>query len=407
MAVDRDRWMLDAKPLQMVYQGLELRSSLTHFTLVFPTSREPRPLTTIPGIPNLLTFRVMNMDPLCYNDDISLLLLNSKKLEALHMHWNPRMRLEAECSAHLNSYFHRCVSAGYMFAALREVRMQNFYGPNQGQLYAVLPQSTIVRTHFLDMFGAGPSAQSNVFVNTSWASIPPILKFNWKIHRCNEMSMQHTRMLRGFKGVEELYFPSKTVGLGNPNTSMVIDNYGTPSSAASTSTASSAVSLENPVIFPGSDLITLGNEYLDAVCKNHGPTLKKCLFVNAFGYTSSQIAELAKACPDLEQFGVALKAGGEDPFRILIYHLPKLRALRILDNEFLAETISSHADGISRLCEAVRGYLNDAQGSTMRWLGFGKHVFHVSGGAHGHVLSAASWEDVQQEEIWGMDNLEL
>lgn len=77
----------------------------------------------------LRKFKATDIDPLCYPDDISMLLLGSKKLEDLRLHFSPRMRREAECSLNLDTFFGRCLRAGYSIP-LKHLGMQNFYGPN-------------------------------------------------------------------------------------------------------------------------------------------------------------------------------------------------------------------------------------------------------------------------------------
>ena len=89
-------WELDTKPLNTVYQGLMHKPWLISLTLRCQTKRTLRPTTIIPPLPNLKTLIVYDIDPLCYPDDISLLLLSAKKLENLKLHYNPRMRDMAE-----------------------------------------------------------------------------------------------------------------------------------------------------------------------------------------------------------------------------------------------------------------------------------------------------------------------
>lgn len=122
-------WQLDFKPLKTLYQGLQLSSTLTSLTLKFPSTRDPRPSVIIPPIANLRKLKASDIDPLCYPDDISMLLLGSKKLEDLRMHFSPRMRREAECSLQLDTYFGRCLRADYQIP-LKHLAIQNFFGPN-------------------------------------------------------------------------------------------------------------------------------------------------------------------------------------------------------------------------------------------------------------------------------------
>lgn len=70
----------NTKALETVCQGLAQLQNLQSLTLRFPSSRHPRPTTIIPPMPNLRILKVTDIDPLCYPDDISLLLYGSKKV---------------------------------------------------------------------------------------------------------------------------------------------------------------------------------------------------------------------------------------------------------------------------------------------------------------------------------------
>lgn len=106
-------WELDCKPLKTLYTGLASHNTLTSLTLKFPSARIPRPSVLIPPMANLRAFKATDIDPMCYPDDISLLLLHSKKIEDLRLHFSPRMRREAEGTMTLTQYFGRCYKAGY------------------------------------------------------------------------------------------------------------------------------------------------------------------------------------------------------------------------------------------------------------------------------------------------------
>lgn len=122
-------WQLDGKPLKTLYQGLAAHRTLTSLSIKFPSGREPRPSVMIPPMMNLRKFKATDIDPLCYPDDISMLLFGSKKLEDLRLHFSPRMRREAECSLSLDTYFGRCLRGNYSIK-LKHLGMQNFYGPH-------------------------------------------------------------------------------------------------------------------------------------------------------------------------------------------------------------------------------------------------------------------------------------
>lgn len=104
-------WELDCKPLKTLYLGLSTNHTLTNLSINFPSSRVPRPSVLLMPIPNLRVFKASGIDPLCYPDDFDLLLLGSKKLEDVRLHFSPRMRREADPTLNLETYFGRCDKA--------------------------------------------------------------------------------------------------------------------------------------------------------------------------------------------------------------------------------------------------------------------------------------------------------
>ena len=169
--LQRFSWELDSKPLKTVYQGLAGHSTLTSLTIRFPSSRLPRPSCMIPPLPNLRAFMAMDIDPLCYPDDISVMLLGSKKLEDLRLHFSPRMRREAESSLSLETYFGRCYSANYKLP-IKHFGMQNFYGPNTRIMESLVEEAVCLSLVFLDTFGGAGAPGRNIFVDDTWKNIP-------------------------------------------------------------------------------------------------------------------------------------------------------------------------------------------------------------------------------------------
>ena len=106
--------------MKTVYQGIASRSSLATLKIHFPSSRIPRPSIVIPGIPSLKYLHLANLDPLCYNDDVSVLIAEAENLETLKLHWSPRMRQEREPSINMSTYF------GRIAASPRKLNLENF-----------------------------------------------------------------------------------------------------------------------------------------------------------------------------------------------------------------------------------------------------------------------------------------
>ena len=116
--------------LPTVWLGLAQRPNLTSLSVRAPSGRAPRPSLLVPPFPSLRSLTIKNIDPLCYPDNISLLLQGSKNLEHLKMHWSPRMREAREPSVNLHTYFGRVIAAQERMA-LKSIAFQNLYAFNE------------------------------------------------------------------------------------------------------------------------------------------------------------------------------------------------------------------------------------------------------------------------------------
>ena len=318
------------------------------------------------------------------------------------------MRLEAEGSSSLSTYFGRCIQAGYRLD-IRVLGLQNFYGPNHRQLAQALTQESMVDTHFLDMFGGAYGPRTNVFVDDTWKTIPEVLNFKWKVHRSNEFAMQHTRILRGFTGLEELYLVS--------NNLEAVDAVSDAQEAALPEPHTTSSAAQRPGVLPGPDLVNLGNEYLDAITTSHGATLRKLLLFDKFLLGTEHLATIVRCCPNLEQFGMAIGPGGSRMFGYLMPFLPKLQVLRVLDNEWVRKQVERPGRPFSELCAKVGRDMYVKGQKELRWLGMGPRIIRVAA-AREFVLEdgtmewrrdflPATLDDVRHLEVWSMDSLEL
>ena len=329
---------------------------------------------TMPPMPNLRVFKVFDLDPLCHNDDISLLLLKSRKLEELYMHWNPRMRLEAEACAGMITYFGKCVQAGYKMK-LRKLTVQNYYGPSDDNFLQATDAAQLTEGHFFDNFGGAKGAQTNAFVDATWYQDQQYKKegLHWKIHRTNDLAMYHVEMLRSFTGMEECYL----VGVN------LTDDEGpglqTPA--------------KSPSWLPGADMTNLGNEYLDALCRNHGKSLEKLLLSNRFLMNNKQVAELTRHCPNLIQLGLAL---AEDVHWTTL-DIPKVTTLRILETDFMPAP-EEHVIMARQLHEGTQGRL--------RVLGIGQYFYEIRKSEDDTTdVFEINYDDIKHLEVFGMDCL--
>ncbi|KAI4744812.1 hypothetical protein E4T50_04802 [Aureobasidium sp. EXF-12298] len=403
-------WDLDSKPTKSIYQGLAARPTLTSLTLRFPQVRSPRPIVVIPPMPNLRRLRVSDIDPLCYPDDISGLIFHAKQLEDLRIHWNPRMRKEAEPSINLRTIFGPCLEAKYKLR-VKHIGLQNFYGPNTGDLAEIFDPGCVESADFLEVFGGTYGRPTTIWVDETWRNTPgPEYFEGYKRHRVSETAMEHAKILSQFSGLEELYVVSNR--LCDRDTK---SEYQSPETAAATPATS--VTASTPTAFEEKQASSVCKAYLRALTTNHGQSLKNLLLPDQFPLSGQQIGELVSKCPNLEQVGFALDKDGGEVMTLLAPFFLKLRAVRILANANSAKILTDPE--LTGLIDGTRTEplywkcLND----NVRYCGIGDVVIKLDKAiqmpdAEGNIewlnrVTLASLEDVQQFEIWSLDKLEL
>ncbi|KAK1812762.1 hypothetical protein LTR12_012856 [Friedmanniomyces endolithicus] len=375
-------WELDCKPLKTLYQGLATHLTLTNLTLRFPGSRVPRPSVMIPPMKSLRVFKATDIDPLCYPDDISMLLLGSPMLLDLRLHFSPRMRREAEPTLSLSTYFGRCAKANYSIPCTH-FAMQNWFGPMD-----MFSMQTCRSVTFLDTFGgigSGGNAQ-NVYVDDTWKDLPPV-------------ASQHVELLRrSDAGVTNMYF----VGAKTPKLEGAASNPTSPITPGNSPPADEEMS-------------RLGQEYLHVLTRQHGQSLRRLLLREEWPLTPDEVGDLARYMPNLEQLGLALGAESSAVLRLLAPYWPKLIAIRLLHSEVLAEHMRTVAH--EERMAGLGASLWQAGVEKLQWIGFGDAVYKV-GGVYQHIVEDGTWEwrrevtwstkvDVQHIEIWGLDNLDI
>ena len=390
-------WELDCKPLKTLYQGLSTHSTLTSLTLRFPNSKSPRPSVIIPPMANLRAFRALDIDPLCYPDDISVLLLNSKKLEDLRLHFSPRMRREAESSLRVDTYFGRCIAANYKLQ-IKHFAMQNFYGANSQGVANIVSHDTCKSITFLDMFGGVKGNSANVFLDDTWKDIPRDFKTDFRQTRTNEPATQHVQMLSNSSGMERLYF----VGSKHSKTSCspeAMDGLVTPEASP-----------------PDIDATALGKQYLYALTRHHGSSLKHLLLSDQWLLDHEDLGDLVRYCPNLEQLGLAVHQPSHlDTVRLLLPFLPKLKALRLLGSEGLMIRCNEQPAG--KELESMGIWVEKMHAPQLSWMGIGDTIFKINGTIEvpqegGTIqklrdVKETTWEDAKKVEIWGLDVLDI
>ena len=315
------RWELNFKMLPTLWHGLAQSTSLTKLTVKCPSNRYPKPITLVPPIPNLEYLHLFDIDPLCYADDISLLLLGSKKLRHLKLHWSPRIREAREPSINQASFFGRCAAAHYVIK-LKSMALHNLYTHQDNDCSNVFDLTELEDITFLNSTGGindnGPTAFMEA-PHKSWRkSADELVPTSLKNLRCDKVSKHQCQFIADISNLEKLY-------LVHPQTQERQESRSAfPRSPDSTNSPSSSQDAYN--------ILSLKDDYLEAITKSHGATIKHLLLLPQWRLTNDDIARLFRHCPNLEQLGIGVEFSSFSHMRLLVPFLPKLKVMRLLGN---------------------------------------------------------------------------
>ena len=405
-------WALNIKMLPAIWQGLAQRTTLTKLTVKFPSSRHPRPITLVPPMPNLQHLKITDIDPLCYPDDISLLLLGSKKLRHLKLHWSPRMREERELSTHESAYFGRCATARYAIP-LRTVAVQNLYTYHDISGCNLFDHTLVEEVTFLNSTGGLGDDPGNVFVDhNSWRATEQDPPTNLKVLRVDKVSHQQCGFLSMIKGLEKLYLIGPQPA-GTRRLKGTTPSGGTP---LPNSPASNASNYSSPSTTDNSNILALKDDYIEAITKNNGRTLKHLLLLPQWRLTDDDIALIVRCCPNLEQLGIGAEFSNFQHLRLLVPFLKNLTTLRILsspdDTTFVNKMREMDERGMheKRLSEETARW----NLSKLRYMELGGEdlIFEIGKRETGKagwrkVVKKKAWEEVKDVDIWALDCHEI
>ncbi|KAH7380522.1 hypothetical protein DE146DRAFT_302464 [Phaeosphaeria sp. MPI-PUGE-AT-0046c] len=370
-------WELNTKPMNTLYQGLVHRSStLTSFTLRGQTKRIPRPTTIISPMPNLKTLVVYDIDPLCYPDDISLLLLGAKNLENLKLHWSPRMRDAGEESVNLMTIFGRCAGANKQLR-LKRLGIYNLYTRFMGAGFENVIDHE--RQEEVTVFNSmGSSDPITVFVDDAWrvnnaSPIPPNLKFL----RTDDVDREQAIRFRKFSGLERLFLVSRPPkGRSKSNSSAATPT--TPSTATPGAGNGTTSAFATPT--PTESLCrNIGGEYLAVIQSNHR-TMRHLLLSDQWLISDEALYKLCQSCPNLEQLGFRCAITPLESLRQIVKLVPKLWAIRMLvrpGTEF-AETVASMDPEMHAFVMATEFWRPEYR--NVKYVGLGDKLVYKLGG---------------------------
>jgi hypothetical protein len=424
------RWELNTKPLSTLYQGLVNRSStLTSFTLRSQTKRIPRPTTIISPMPNLKTLVVYDIDPLCYPDDISLILLGAKKLENLKLHWSPRMRDAGEESVNLMTVFGRCIAAKSSLP-IKRLEVWNLYTRYMGDGFEnVMDQDCQEEITVFNSMGS--SDPMTVFLDDAWRvnntkPIPP----NLKMFRTDHTDKEQAVIFGKFTGLERLYMVSRrgkehsksNSSAATPTTSAT----STPGMANGTTSAFTTPTLNE------NQCRSVGSEYLAVIQSKHR-TMRHLLLSDHWVISDTALFKLCQSCPDLEQLGFRCAVPPLESLRQIIQLVPKLWAIRMLarpGSEF-AEMIASMDPEMHAFVMATEFWRPEYR--NLKYIGIGDKYAYKLGGVSFPAKNANATpvpegqensmnakragpirrvelvdrKHLDNIEIWGMDSMEF
>ena len=405
-------WELNTKPHKTVYDGLAARPALRSLQIRFPSTRVPRPTAVIPPMPNLRSFSALDIDPLCYPDDMSLLLLHARKLEALTLHFHPRIRENAEPSVNIHAYFGQLIAAKQSLH-LRHLAFHNLYGAKSEEVNDVFDEKAFGSLAVLNCGGAADESPMTVFLDDTWRlSAPHKHPPNLKQLRVDVIDKMHIHILEQVPGLERIYVVSAR---RNSSATPSAATNGSRSIQESPVTPSQTPPERSCDSHPSASAMV---PYLNALTSSHGATLTHLLLSHHWVLGAEEITQLVRSCPNLTQLGIAMQEDNSNLIRLLIPFLIKLYACRVLMNPSDPSFVQK-LEGVEASDHEMNMGLDTAAShfEALRWVGigrlnfeFGRVITETIEGENGvktarnrRLVKAVPYETVKDIAIWRMD----
>ncbi|KAI5298744.1 hypothetical protein KEM55_002992, partial [Ascosphaera atra] len=228
---------------------------------------------------------------------------------------------------------------------LKKVSFQNIYALYSDEVQKAIENSGLEEVHVLDSPSIFDDDYFGIsFVDTSWSMPPCIAPRNLKTFRHDSVNHKTIELLTDKTKLENLYYVTPIrnqedhinrvrepeSSAPNPYQELYSD---TPIEGSSPSNAAnhdhgSAGKVSLPFAMRGQT--KLRNQYLDAIYTIHGPRLKRLLLPSRWPLSRSMLAQVVKACPNLEQFACAPQSATVEVCYAFVPYLRNAVALRLL-----------------------------------------------------------------------------
>lgn len=369
--------------LPTMWRGLADKSTLTALTVRFPSQRHGRPVALVPPMPNLKSLRLYDIDPLCYADDVSLLLLEAKKLEELILVWSPRMLDAREPSISLDSFFAKLIAAPHTLP-MKRTAVKNLYTINNIVCSNIFDCTSMEEVAFINSIGGSGDDSMSAFLDTSWRPSKADHMPNLKIIRVDRVARQQLEYFREIKALERVYLIGPKTALKEQGSVSGI----LPNSPPSTNTNS-----------PIHDCSTksLKDEYLETLARYHGKSLRHLLLMPQWRLSADDIALIVSHCPNLEQLGLGVEFANLSSLRSLIPFLENLTALRLLDNPE-DKSFAEKMRIVNR--EDCHEMMENEMLGKLEWLEVAGTLFEVGNRELQHGGPATDGNEVRRSRVW-------
>lgn len=227
------------------------------------------------------------------------------------------MREAKEPSVSQAAYFGRCAAAQYPIP-LKSMAIQNLYTHHDNSCAGMIAVSGLEEVTFLNSTGGINDDGATAFLDRGWRNSDEHMPTQLKMLRCDKVSRHQCEFLANINSLEKLYLidPQTRIGYGSATP--------LPRSPASSTASPSSVDTNN--------IVSLKDDYLEAITQRHGHTLKHLLLLPQWRLSDDDIALIVRSCPNLEQLAIGVEFDNFKHLRLLVPFLTKLKALRLLSS---------------------------------------------------------------------------